>query len=731
MTSPPVYRFADLTLDLGRRRLEREGQPIELGRLTYALLVALVESAPNVLTHDDLVRRVWAGRATSHETVTQRIKLLRDALQDEAESPRYIALVRGQGYRLMPPAELLCDATAAPVHAAATTATVNSDSRDAGGAAGPGRYPASRASRLRVAALIAAALVLGLAVWISSRFVPSSSVPRSAAAGPPGPRDYEIVQLTSTGNAVMPAISPNGGYVAYVQLAPNRWPQSLMVRQIGTNIDLQVVAPADNTQLFAPTFSPDGNFIDFVKSSFNGYELWRVPFLGGDTRRLRGAAVTSLGWSPDGKRSAFVAYDQKTNTSLVALDAGGGERVLATRDLPTYFVSLLIVGSPPIRPAWSPDGTVIAVPKLVDILAPDIEFVDSTTGAETVVSSQGSFVTQGLAWLDRSTLVLSQPGEFGQPIQLWRMAYPTGDVAPLTNDLSSYIGVDLDASRTRLVTSRRNVRTSIWVGDEAGRQATALVPATPFGTPNVFLSWLGERLLYDATFGGYASIGVVAPGSAAPAEVIAHAAQVAAAPDGGAIVYISTMRGQEGLWMADPSGQHRRQLIQGFAVEPVVTPDEQAVFLSNRSGVQSPWLVPLDGGEAREIVHEFADAVDVSPDGRWLAYATPGLTSTGGFAPALVVCELPNCTNARRLPHTRIGAPLRWTPDGRELAYLTGGRKNIWATPIDGGAPHALTVFAQDASSIVRFAWSRDGRRLAFVRADVEEDIVLLTGLRP
>jgi DNA-binding winged helix-turn-helix (wHTH) protein/Tol biopolymer transport system component len=728
VTSPAVYRFADLTLDLGRRRLEREGQPIELGRLTYALLVALVEAAPNVLTHDDLVRRVWGGRATSHETVTQRIKLLRDALQDEAERPRYIALVRGQGYRLIPPVELLREATAAPAHAAAALPTASSDSRDASGAASAGRSPASRARWSRPAAA-AAALVLVFAVGIAIRFVLWSSARPSAGSSQ---RDYEIVQLTSTGNSVMPAISPNGAYVAYVQMATDRWPR-LMVRQIATKTDLEVVAPAENAVLYSPTFSPDGDFIDFVKSSGpSGFELWRVPLLGGDARRLRGAAATSFGWSPDGKRSAFVSYDEKTNTSLVARDAGGDEHVLARRDLPTYFVSLLILGSPPVRPAWSPDGSLIAVPKLVDILAPDIEFVDTTTGAETVVTSQGSFITQGLAWLDRSTLVLSQPGEFGQPIQLWRMTYPTGSVTPLTIDLASYIGVDLDASRTRLVSSRRNVRTSIWVGDEAGRQATALVPSTPFGTANVFLSWMGDRLLYDATFGGYASIAAMAPGSTAPAELVAHAAHVAAAPGGGAIVYLNTRRGQEGLWTTDAEGQHPRELVHGFAVEPVVTVDRSVVFVSNRRGVQSPWMVPLDGGEAHEIVHEFADAIDVSPDGRYLAYYAPGLNSAGEMVRGFVVCELPNCTNVRRLPipPNCSGNPLRWTPDGKELACVAGHSGNIWATPIDGGAPHALTAFA-DAGWIVRFTWSRDGRRLAWVRVDVEQDIVLLTGLRP
>jgi len=103
--APTLYRIADLVLDEGRRELTRDGRRIELGRLTYALLAALVRNAPTVLAHDQLVEQVWAGRATSPETVTQRVKLLRDALDDDAERPRYIGLVRGQGYRLIPPVE--------------------------------------------------------------------------------------------------------------------------------------------------------------------------------------------------------------------------------------------------------------------------------------------------------------------------------------------------------------------------------------------------------------------------------------------------------------------------------------------------------------------------------------------------------------------------------------------------------------------------------------------------
>ena len=103
------YRVADLLIDVGLREVTRADERIDVGRLTFELLLALVEQAPNVLSHDEIIDRVWQGRATSPETVTQRVKLLRDALSDDAEKPRYIALVRGQGYRLLPPCQRIAD----------------------------------------------------------------------------------------------------------------------------------------------------------------------------------------------------------------------------------------------------------------------------------------------------------------------------------------------------------------------------------------------------------------------------------------------------------------------------------------------------------------------------------------------------------------------------------------------------------------------------------------------
>jgi TolB-like protein/DNA-binding winged helix-turn-helix (wHTH) protein len=103
------FRIGDLTLDSGRRLLLCDSRPIPLGGLTYQLLLALVEAAPNVVSHDELIDSVWGGRSASPETISQRIKLLRDALSDDPHNPRYVEVVRGQGYRLLPRVEVLAN----------------------------------------------------------------------------------------------------------------------------------------------------------------------------------------------------------------------------------------------------------------------------------------------------------------------------------------------------------------------------------------------------------------------------------------------------------------------------------------------------------------------------------------------------------------------------------------------------------------------------------------------
>lgn len=101
--SVSCYQVDDLEIDTGTREVRRGEHLLDIPGLSFDLLFALVREAPNVLSHDDLAELVWNGRPVSPETVTQRVKLVRDALGDSSDSPRYISVVRGRGYRLIAP----------------------------------------------------------------------------------------------------------------------------------------------------------------------------------------------------------------------------------------------------------------------------------------------------------------------------------------------------------------------------------------------------------------------------------------------------------------------------------------------------------------------------------------------------------------------------------------------------------------------------------------------------
>lgn len=110
-------QLLDLTVDLQRQRVEREGVALDVSGLSFRLFACLLSHGDRVLGFDQLAREVWAPAVVSEETITQRIKLLRQALGDDSRAPRYIRSVRGQGYQLCAVPQPLADAAAAAVAA--------------------------------------------------------------------------------------------------------------------------------------------------------------------------------------------------------------------------------------------------------------------------------------------------------------------------------------------------------------------------------------------------------------------------------------------------------------------------------------------------------------------------------------------------------------------------------------------------------------------------------------
>ena len=111
MSSQPTglqqtIRFGeDFELDLRPRRLRRGSHVLKLERIPLELLVLLLERRDEIVSRDQIVSRIW-GQGVFLDTdnsIRGAIRKLRQVLKDDAESPRFIQTITGQGYRFIAP----------------------------------------------------------------------------------------------------------------------------------------------------------------------------------------------------------------------------------------------------------------------------------------------------------------------------------------------------------------------------------------------------------------------------------------------------------------------------------------------------------------------------------------------------------------------------------------------------------------------------------------------------
>jgi TolB-like protein/DNA-binding winged helix-turn-helix (wHTH) protein/thioredoxin-like negative regulator of GroEL len=195
---PSGFRVGDLLIDIGRQRVMRAEGELPLSQLSFELLLALARAAPNLVSFDQLIERVWPGLIVTQETVSQRVKLVRDALADDPHSPRYIAGVRGRGYRMV--------ATVSVLNTLPATENTPTQAAHAEVLSLEPTLVRHRFARPRLVMALAAALVVTAAFGVAHFW---SATQRTAPAGKPA--QAVIVQPPKT-IAVLPLvdISPGG-----------------------------------------------------------------------------------------------------------------------------------------------------------------------------------------------------------------------------------------------------------------------------------------------------------------------------------------------------------------------------------------------------------------------------------------------------------------------------------------------------------------------------------------
>ena len=105
-SNPVPFVLGELSIDYDRRRVSLAGRPVTLTATEYELLRVLAQGAGRVLTHQALLRQVWAGRGTGNPKIVRAyVKRLRNKLGDDAARPTWIFNERGVGYRMPRPGE--------------------------------------------------------------------------------------------------------------------------------------------------------------------------------------------------------------------------------------------------------------------------------------------------------------------------------------------------------------------------------------------------------------------------------------------------------------------------------------------------------------------------------------------------------------------------------------------------------------------------------------------------
>lgn len=98
----PLIGFGNVRIDLIRRRVERDGQPLHLTPIEYRLLTCLTSQPNRVITHRQLLHAVWGpGHAGDTHYVRVHMANLRKKVENDPSMPKHLVTESGIGYRFV------------------------------------------------------------------------------------------------------------------------------------------------------------------------------------------------------------------------------------------------------------------------------------------------------------------------------------------------------------------------------------------------------------------------------------------------------------------------------------------------------------------------------------------------------------------------------------------------------------------------------------------------------
>jgi serine/threonine protein kinase len=540
---------------------------------------------------------------------------------------------------------------------------------------------------------------------------------------------FTVIPVTDTGKAAKAAISPDGKYIASIQLDAGQ--ESIWLRNVPTKSNTQIVAPTYD-RYDAVKFSPDGNSIYFARRERDEIDvdsLYRLPVLGGDPERVIHDVDTNISFSPDGSRITFARYKPRVGEGdlLIANVDGSNEKLLSKQSAQ--------LGAP----HWSPDGKVIAATNILpeDASTASIDIFDAATGQKTALL-KSRMLLDSVAWLPdgHALLVLAADAtsNFNRK-QIGIVSYPKAEYRAITKDTNDYLSISVPADGKTIATIQSQPHGLIEVASYDGKTSGQFTTASERPPANTFTWGSNDKLLVEQQNGIFS---MNADGS--NRTPLLHDDFPSFGPiscdNGRYIIFSSALRDGKSsvnIWRMDSSGGNLKQLTTGAYDFPAMcSPDGKwLVFAGLVGGKFIAQKVAVDGGSVTTL-SEFlltCGCINISPDGKDIAFQTQLVSGGPIVIKILDFATLQPKTTLERDP--RAGGEIRYTSDGKAIGYYIRekGQYALWIAPVDGSAGHLVTGFAPDR--IIDFHWSPDGNKLALLRFHRDSDVVLLRESTP
>jgi len=526
-----AFRLADTEVRPSALELTFQGETLALEPRVMQVLVALYRRNGQPVSRQNLVEWCWAGRVVTEGALNRAVAQLRKVIRDPGIR---IDTVPTIGYRLHAVSQLrvlLPETSQAP---------------------DPKRTNARRLKLTLILAGLLVAIAAGTFGWLNV------TRPVAWTATDFRPLTYSSDQET------YPALSADGRQIIYAARPDGFSPHDLFLRNVNDGTTVQLTdTPADE---YAPAWSPDGDRIAFARLTAAGScQLVVMPIPVGAERvvaQCAGVHDTRPSWL-------------NANTLLFG-DRPGNSGVTRIRSVDINSGVARYLTLPPGAtlgdwdPQAAPDGRHICFRRTLMFGADDLIVLDSATGQEHVLTTDG-WKAMGYVWSQDSRYVFfasNRGGDFG----LWSVDRKAR-AAPRRVSLG--LGT---VSFTRMSADRQN-RLAV----ELVQGRNKLARLAPSGQIDVLTAGTG------------------------------YEGEPAAGPDG-TIAHVSNRGGFYELWLLPPGAEPvRLTSIQGsYIVSPAWSHDGTRIAFVAVKGRQADiFSVSRDGSQLRQLTHDGVAKKDV------------------------------------------------------------------------------------------------------------------------